>query len=58
MMALNCSPEVAQEIRFCKNLWRISIRHGRNIKARKTRMSKRRWKGKPLKGVVREGKKY
>jgi hypothetical protein len=41
MMALNCSPEVAQEmaiIHSCKNLWRILIRHGRNIKARQTRM--------------------
>jgi hypothetical protein len=41
MMALNCSPEVAQEMAVicsCKNLWRILIRHGRNIKARQTRM--------------------
>jgi hypothetical protein len=41
MMVLNCSPEVAREmavIRSCKNLWRILIQHGRNIKARQTRM--------------------
>jgi hypothetical protein len=25
-------------ILFCKNLWRILIRHGRNIKARQTRI--------------------
>jgi hypothetical protein len=42
MVALNCSPVVAQEMSVicsCKNLWRILIRHGRNIKARQTRMS-------------------
>jgi hypothetical protein len=41
IMALNCSPEVAQEmavIHSCKNLWKILIRHSRNIKARQTRM--------------------
>jgi hypothetical protein len=40
-MALNCLPEVAQEMAvICshKNLQRILIRHGRNIKARQTRM--------------------
>jgi hypothetical protein len=41
MMALNCSLEVAREMAVkcsCKNLWRILIRLGRNIKARQTRM--------------------
>jgi hypothetical protein len=26
------------EIRSCENLWRLLIRHGRNLKARQTRM--------------------
>jgi hypothetical protein len=41
MMALNCSPKVAWEMTvICsyKNFWRTFIRHGRNIKARQTRM--------------------
>jgi hypothetical protein len=41
MMALNCSPEVAQEMAVicsCKNFWRILMRHGRNISSRQTRM--------------------
>jgi hypothetical protein len=41
MMALNCSPEVAQEMAVicsCKNLWRILIWSDKNIKARQTRM--------------------
>jgi hypothetical protein len=41
MMALNCSPEVACEmavIHSYKHFWRILMRHGRNIRARQTRM--------------------
>jgi hypothetical protein len=41
MMALNCSPEIAQEIAVkcsCKYFWRILMRHGRNLRARQTRM--------------------
>jgi hypothetical protein len=40
-MALNCSPEVAPEmvvIHSCKNMWRILMKHGRNIRDRQTRM--------------------
>jgi hypothetical protein len=40
-MAMNCSPEVAQEmvvICSCKTFWRILMRHGKNIRARQTRM--------------------
>jgi hypothetical protein len=41
MMTLNYSPKIAQEmavIHSCKNLWRILMKHGRNIMARQTRM--------------------
>jgi hypothetical protein len=37
MIAINCSPEVVQEIPVissCKNFWRILIRHVRNITAK------------------------
>jgi hypothetical protein len=41
MMILNCSPAVSREMAVicsCKKFWRILMRHGRNIRARQTRM--------------------
>jgi hypothetical protein len=40
MMALNCSPVVAEEmavIHSGTNFWRILMRHGRNMTAKQTR---------------------